>query len=214
MLPDLFVCFPDFCISNRKACNLYSPENLSGDHRKHRGKCENRGFSPALQIDQFRLKISPKTKKPTKRPIGGESKKWSGWRDSNSRPFDPQSNALTRLRYIPKKNPHTPRNKTFTVIPLSGIASSFSKKQRFSFHPDENNTPDETSQVHRKIHPPLLSVISCKFTGKKLPPPLLGSQTLRFSGSFRLYVLLLPSKLSRQSTLLPLPFRSKHPRKR
>ena len=98
--------------------------------------------------------------------------------------------------------------------PFIGIASSFSKKQRFSFHPDENNTPDETSQVHRKIHPPLLSVISCKFTGKKLPPPLLGSQTLRFSGSFRLYVLLLPSKLSRQSTILPLPFRSKHPRKR
>ena len=28
-------------------------------------------------------------------------KKWSGWWELNSRPFDPQSNALTRLRYIP-----------------------------------------------------------------------------------------------------------------
>ena len=41
-------CFPDFCFSNRKACDLCSPENLSGDHRKHRGKCENSRFSPAL----------------------------------------------------------------------------------------------------------------------------------------------------------------------
>ena len=57
------MCFPDFCFSNRKACDLCSPENLSGDHRKHRGKCENRGFSPALQKDQFRLKISPKNEK-------------------------------------------------------------------------------------------------------------------------------------------------------
>ena len=28
-------------------------------------------------------------------------KKWSGWPDSNRRPPDPQSGALTRLRYIP-----------------------------------------------------------------------------------------------------------------
>ena len=28
-------------------------------------------------------------------------KKWSGWRDSNPRPPDPQSGALARLRYIP-----------------------------------------------------------------------------------------------------------------
>ena len=57
------MCFPDFCFSNRKACDLCSPENLSGDHRKHRGKCENSGFSPALQKDQFSLKISPKNEK-------------------------------------------------------------------------------------------------------------------------------------------------------
>ena len=56
-------CFPDFCFSNRKACDLCSPENLSGDHRKHRGKCENSGFSPALQKDQFSLKISPENEK-------------------------------------------------------------------------------------------------------------------------------------------------------
>ena len=29
------------------------------------------------------------------------AKKWSGWRDSNPRPPDPQSGALARLRYIP-----------------------------------------------------------------------------------------------------------------
>ena len=71
------MCFPDFCFSNRKACDLCSPENLSGDYREHRGKCENRGFSPALQMDQSSLKISPKTKKPTRGPVGGESRKWS-----------------------------------------------------------------------------------------------------------------------------------------
>ena len=46
-------------------------------------------------------KSAPKTKKPTRGPVGGESKKWSGWRESNSRPLVPQTNALTRLRYIP-----------------------------------------------------------------------------------------------------------------
>ena len=61
------MCFPDFCFSNRKAYDLYSPENLSGDHRKHRGKCENRGFSPALQMGQFHLKISPKNEKTDRR---------------------------------------------------------------------------------------------------------------------------------------------------
>ena len=32
---------------------------------------------------------------------GLKQKKWSGWRESNSRPLVPQTNALTRLRYIP-----------------------------------------------------------------------------------------------------------------
>ena len=58
-----FVSFPDFCFSNRKACDLCSPENLSGDHREHRGKCENSGFSPALLMAQFSLKISPRNEK-------------------------------------------------------------------------------------------------------------------------------------------------------
>jgi hypothetical protein len=31
----------------------------------------------------------------------GEGQNWSGWPDSNRRPPDPQSGALTRLRYIP-----------------------------------------------------------------------------------------------------------------
>ena len=61
------MCFPDFCFSNRKACDLCSPENLSGDHRKHRGKCENSGFSPALQMAQFSLKISPGNEKADQR---------------------------------------------------------------------------------------------------------------------------------------------------
>ena len=65
--PLCHVCFPDFCFSNRKAYDLYSPENLSGDHRKHRGKCENRGFSPALQMGQFHLKIRPKNEKTDRR---------------------------------------------------------------------------------------------------------------------------------------------------
>lgn len=64
---DFSVCFPDFCFSNRKTCDLCSPENLSGDHRKHRGECENSGFSPALQMDQFHLKISPKNEKADQR---------------------------------------------------------------------------------------------------------------------------------------------------
>jgi hypothetical protein len=33
--------------------------------------------------------------------IANGLKKWSGWRDSNPRPPDPQSGALARLRYIP-----------------------------------------------------------------------------------------------------------------
>ena len=56
------MCFPDFCFSNRKGCDLYSPENLSRDHRKYRGKCENSGFFLALQMDQFNLKSAPKRK--------------------------------------------------------------------------------------------------------------------------------------------------------
>ena len=73
---DFSVSFPDFCFSNRKACDLCSPENLSGDHRNHRGKCENSGISPMLQMDQLRLEITPETKKPTRRPVGGEFSKW------------------------------------------------------------------------------------------------------------------------------------------
>ncbi len=56
-------------------------------------------------------KSAPETKKPTRGPVGGEFSKWSGWRDSNSRPFDPQSNALTRLRYIPKKSSPLPETR-------------------------------------------------------------------------------------------------------
>ena len=72
------MCFPDFCFSNRKAYDLYSPENLSGDHRKHRGKCENRGFSPALQMGQFHLKISPKNEKTDRRSGRRRIKKMVG----------------------------------------------------------------------------------------------------------------------------------------
>ncbi len=64
---DFSVCLPDFCFSNRKACDLCSPENLSGDHRKHSGKCENSGFSPTLQMAQFSLKISSGNEKADRR---------------------------------------------------------------------------------------------------------------------------------------------------
>ena len=41
-------------------------------------------------------------KKPTSGcASGGHKKQWSERRDSNSRPFVPQTNALTRLRYVP-----------------------------------------------------------------------------------------------------------------
>src|SRR5258708_11860271 len=33
----------------------------------------------------------------------GKVKEWSGWPDSNRRPPDPQSGALSRLRYIPMR---------------------------------------------------------------------------------------------------------------
>ena len=89
------MCFPDFCFSNRKACDLCSPENLSGDHRKHRGKCENSGFSPALQMDQFSLKISPKNKKTDQRSGRRRIEKWSGWWGSNPRLSAPKADALS-----------------------------------------------------------------------------------------------------------------------
>ena len=46
------------------------------ENRKHRGKRENSGFSPALQKDQFSLKISPKDEKTVGDPVGGEFSKW------------------------------------------------------------------------------------------------------------------------------------------
>ena len=68
---------PAFSLENGRVVapetsDLHSLENFSGDHRKHRGKCENSGFFPALQMDQFNLKISPGNKKSTRRPVGGE----------------------------------------------------------------------------------------------------------------------------------------------
>ena len=44
-------------------------------------------------------KSAPKTKKPTRGPVGGESKKWSGRRGSNPRLSAPKADALaTALR--------------------------------------------------------------------------------------------------------------------
>ena len=42
---------------------------------------------------------SPDTTRAVRKPNGSL---WSGWGDSNSRPLDPQSSALTRLRYTPR----------------------------------------------------------------------------------------------------------------
>ena len=130
------MCFSDFCFSNRKACDLCSPENLPGDHRKHRGKCENSGFSPALQKVQFHLKISPETKKPTGGPVGGESRKWSGRRGSNPRLSAPKADALaTALRPVCELLKITHPRPIFKPVddysPVSGLIfrtySSFSR---------------------------------------------------------------------------------------
>ena len=43
----------------------------------------------------FELKFTPKTKKPTQRLVGGEAKKWSGWRGSNPRLSAPKADALS-----------------------------------------------------------------------------------------------------------------------
>ena len=40
-------------------------------------------------------KSAPKTKKPTGGPVGGESKKWSGWWGSNPRLSAPKADALS-----------------------------------------------------------------------------------------------------------------------
>lgn len=63
---------PEFSLENGRivateTSDLYSRENVSEDHRKHRGKCENSGFSPALQMDQFSLKIGPENEKTDRR---------------------------------------------------------------------------------------------------------------------------------------------------
>ena len=58
----LFV-FPRLLLLPSKSQRSLLTGELSGDHRKHRGKCENSGFSPALQKDQFSLKISPRNEK-------------------------------------------------------------------------------------------------------------------------------------------------------
>ena len=56
--------------------------------RTGREKWEN--FSGVVYKEKIRAKV-----------LNTREKEWSGRRDSNSRPFDPQSNALTRLRYVP-----------------------------------------------------------------------------------------------------------------
>src|SRR5262249_28094688 len=58
---------------------------------------------------------------PHRRPFDGGAvlpvcfrfvKQWSGWPDSNRRPPDPQSGALTRLRYIPTRRRANDRTRT------------------------------------------------------------------------------------------------------
>ena len=97
------MCFPDFCFSNRKAYDLYSPENLSGDHRKHRGKCENRGFSPALQMGQFHLKISPKNEKTDRRSGRRRIKKMVGAQGFEPWTFCSQSRRASQTALCPVK---------------------------------------------------------------------------------------------------------------
>ena len=97
---DFSVCFPDFCFSNRKASDLCSPENLSGDHRKHRGKYENSGFSPTRQMDQFHLKISPRNEKADRSSGRRRIKKMVGVRG-----FEPPASA-SRTQRSSQTEPH------------------------------------------------------------------------------------------------------------
>lgn len=107
------MCFPDFCFSNRKAYDLYSPENLSGDHRKHRGKCENRGFSPALQMGQFHLKISPKNEKTDRRSGRRRIEKMVGVVGIEPTTFCSQSRRAEPLRYTPAEYSRPEKRATF-----------------------------------------------------------------------------------------------------
>lgn len=56
------VCFPDFCFSNRKACDLYSPENLSGDGLKHTSIREKRRFFAVGENGDLSSNLPPKRK--------------------------------------------------------------------------------------------------------------------------------------------------------
>ena len=56
---------------------FYSPGEFTGrrsETHRHKRKVEILRFRAKTQVE---LKFTPKTKKPTRRPVGGESKKWS-----------------------------------------------------------------------------------------------------------------------------------------
>ena len=70
--------FPSKNALRTKRPVFYSPGEFTGrgsEAHLHKRKVEILRFRAKTQVE---LKFTPKTKKPTRRPVGGESKKWSG----------------------------------------------------------------------------------------------------------------------------------------
>ena len=86
--------FPSKNALRTKRPVFYSPGEFTGrgsDAHLHKRKVEILRFRAKTQVE---LKFTPKTKKPTRRPVGGESKKWSEHRDSNPGLSGPKPDAL------------------------------------------------------------------------------------------------------------------------
>ena len=111
------MCFRTFLLSNRKAHDLYPPENWPPTSGKHSGECENRKFSPAGKKHVSPSNLPPETKKPTRGQVGRESRKWWSW-------------------WLCSGTPIAPQNPVFLSIPRSSLAlySTSSTGFRFPFY--------------------------------------------------------------------------------
>ena len=91
--------FPSKNALQSKSLDFYSPGEFTGKRPEthlHKRKLEILRCQEKRGIE---LKFTLKTKKPTRGPVGGESKKWSGRRGSNPRLSAPKADALaTALR--------------------------------------------------------------------------------------------------------------------
>ena len=155
------MCFPDFCFSNRKAYDLYSPENLSGDHRKHRGKCENRGFSPALQMGQFHLKISPKNEKTDRRSGRRRIKKMVGIARFELATFCPPDKRANQAALYPVSLWCSIKKMKHNITILSVNASS--NKKKILFFSSSDKIWQNGTQRREK------TTMKSKRTGKTVP---------------------------------------------